>query len=202
MRTRRAPSKRDEHTKEAIAVATARFERRAKGRIGKKEIRELGRLYGEDLHWKYLRTSGDKLALRQPTTEDAPSSFIALWNEGFGRTFKVERRQPRRWPTSSYAGPETARHFGYYFGWLGPSSGLWPGDSLVFVETRENWAGHAGAWVVRCAPDCPCSRHCAVCRTPADAGHDSLCEACWKKRERARAEMRGPLSGITWEAGA
>ncbi len=195
MWTRRKPSrpKRDERTKAAIAAWTARFLRRSRGTLTKTEARELGARYGEDLHWKYLRVSGDKLALREPTItcgcggscvlcDDRglrPGSFLRAWlDHDTPHAIASERRMPRRWASSDHTGSAAARHMGYMFGWYGPQSGIWPGDRLVFDERCEFWGGQRGSWVVRCSEDCPCSRHCRVCRTPADGGLDRLCEAC------------------------
>ncbi len=153
--------KQDEHTKQAILVATNRFLRRAKGRITKKDARELGKRYGSDLHWKYMRVSGDKLAMRRP------GDFARIWSEYLGEVFKRERRAPRRW-THGVNGPETARHLAFYFAWLGPSSGMWPGDRLAYDADHQGGGYRKGAWLVACASDCPCGK-------------------CWRPREECAA---------------
>ena len=133
----------------AVGIATARFMRKAHGRIGKRAARELGRLYGGDLHWKYLGVSGDKLASREP------GGFVKLWDRYLGLAFKRERRAV---PCVGSA-RETARHMAFYFAWLGPSSGRWPGDSLVFDAQPGPYSnGRAYGWRVACAADCPCGR--------------------------------------------
>jgi hypothetical protein len=167
LRTRRKPSrpKHDERAKLAIAAWTARFLRRSGGKLTKKEARELGTRYGTDLHWKYMRTMGDKIALRDASTVtpdgriEGEGSFLRLWRrDSFGFVFSAERRAPRRWASSDYAGNEIARHMGYYFGWLGPQSGIWPGDFLAFDTTIDDVIGRERGWRVACAPDCPCGR--------------------------------------------
>ena len=120
--------KRSESTKTSIAVATARFIRKAAGRITKREAMKLGRLYGEDLHWKFLGSSGDNLAKRKP------GEFVETWEDArFGScialTFKRDSRAPKRGhgPYSPDA-CEIARHMAWLFGWYGPRFGEWPGE--------------------------------------------------------------------------
>lgn len=178
-RTRRKPTeRRSERDRRLIEVAAARFYRRARGRITRKDARDLGRLYGGDLHWRFMGSMADKLALREPTRTEPCSvcegglcmlcddlgrvpvegSFLRAWREHLSLAFAFERRAPRRWSTSDYAGPETARHFGYFFGWLGPRSGIWPGDRLAWDPSFDDVIGRERGWRVACAPDCPCGR--------------------------------------------
>lgn len=152
------------HDKARIETVTARFVRKADGRINKREAKELARRYAVDVHWRFLRTDGDKLALR------APGDFARRWEEWLGETFKRERRAPRRWASVTFNGNETARHMGYYFGWLGPQSGMWPGDSLAWDPDYQVCDGRVGAWRVAHAKDCACG----ACWRPAPASRPGL----------------------------
>ncbi len=135
-----------------VDVATARFVRKANDRIGKRAARELGRLYGSDIHWKYLGVDGDKLAHR------APGDFAKLWAEYLGDTFKRQRRAPLR-VGHAIGGHAVNHHMAFYFGWYGPSSGMWPGDTLAFDPSPGPYTcGRARGWRVACAQDCPCGR--------------------------------------------
>jgi len=149
----------------ARAVAD-RFLRRSRGKLTKREANELGKRYGVDLHWRFLGTSGDKLALRRP------DFMVHLWStlsfNGwplFSDAFKNERRAPLRYSWLPFGGGEVARHMAYYFAWLGPQSGRWPGDRMAFDPTVENAVGHSGTWRVACALDCPCGK----CWRPSEA---------------------------------
>ncbi len=119
-------AKKSESTKKSIATATARFIRKAAGRITKREAAKLGRLYGEDIHWKYLGKSGDKLAFREPG-EVAKRWADAKYADSIANAFKREARSPKR---SETRGSETERWISYLFWFYGPSSGRWPGEKF------------------------------------------------------------------------
>jgi hypothetical protein len=123
---------RSEHVKKSIEVATARFVRKAAGRITKREAAKLGRLYGEDLHWKFLRTSGDKLASRE-TLEFSKRWGAAKYIDSIGIAFKRERRNVPRYEHTR--GLVTTNHLAFLFWFYGPSSGRWPGESWTFTGT-------------------------------------------------------------------
>jgi hypothetical protein len=142
----------DTHTKKSIEVATARFIRKARKRINKRECAKLGRRYGADIHWKYLGKDGDNLAKR------LPGDFERSWKESryadsVANAFKRERREPHRYGTH---GTETTRRLAYLFCWYGPSHGQWPGDKYVFATNRGE--GLSDGWIVACASDCPCGK--------------------------------------------
>lgn len=94
--------------KDCVEVATLRFYRRAAGRITKREATKLGRLYGKDLHWKWMGKTGDKLENRRPVTE-----VFASYKKWHPATWREEVR---------------SRHIDYYFYWYGPRYGEWPGS--------------------------------------------------------------------------
>ena len=133
---------RSEYTKKSIAVATARFVRKAAGRITKREAAKLGRLYGEDIHWKFLGSSGDRLEGRKPG-DFAEVWKDARWCDSIANAFKSERRAPNHFGPH---GKETTRHLAL-FCWYGPSSGCWPGEKFVFNGT-------SGARRVVCGLSC------------------------------------------------
>jgi len=104
-------------------IFTARFVRRANGRLTKRECAKLGRLYGVDVHWKYLGVSGDQLVNREPN--------------GYATTFKTLKE---------------SGHVGYLrdlptnlFWWYGPTGGyIWPGDRLVWDPEKRTSVVVAG----------------------------------------------------------
>ena len=111
----------------ARAVAN-RFMRRSRGKLTKREANQLGNQYGIDLHWRFLGTSGDKLASRKP------GYMAQLWAQRCferwptpGESFKSERRAPIRYSWLPFGSGWLANHMAYYFAWLGPQSGRWPG---------------------------------------------------------------------------
>lgn len=109
--------------KVAIEVWASRFYRRAAGRITKVEARKAGRMYGASLH--YTRTNADKLTLR------AANGF------SFSKSWEAYKAH---WRT------DVARHLGYFFGWYGPNSGLWPGMKLKLAP--PDTCGRYGGWVI------------------------------------------------------
>lgn len=113
--------KHTESEKKCVATWTARFYRRAAGRITKKEAEKIGRRYGLDIHWKYMGSSGDKLSFRKA------GEFHMGWEQ-----------KARYWRE------DATRHVAYYFCWYGPNSGIWPGDKLV--PSYEG--GKCRGWVV------------------------------------------------------
>ncbi len=123
---------KSEYTKKSIATATARFIRKAGKRITKREAAKLGRLYGEDIHWKFLGSMGDKLSAREPG-EFAKRWANAKYTDSIANAFKREARSPRRF--NEVRGSETERWVSFLFWYYGPSSGRWPGDKLVFDGT-------------------------------------------------------------------
>lgn len=137
--------------KSAIAMVTARFVRKAAGRITKREAAKLAKLYAVDIYWKYLGKDGDKLAMRAPG-EFAKTFMSAKYLDDIGIAFKRERRSPMR---GGSRGTETENRLARIFAWYGPNSGMWPGDKLVL---GTGYFGRA-AWVVEHASDCPCAEH-------------------------------------------
>lgn len=155
----------DACAKTQIAIATARFARKGGGRLTKREAARLGRLYGGDSHWRFLRTSGDTLARR------APGDFAASWATWFGKVFK---HQVATWTADGHRA-EVARHLARLFAWYGPSSQIWPGDQLVLSPPRAD--GCANGWRVLCASDCPsgkCYRPVAPITIAVAEAHPSL----------------------------
>ncbi len=111
--------------KAEITTTAARFYRHADGRITKREAQKLGRLYAIDLHWKFMGTSGDKLASRA-----CPAHRYS-----FAERFAEAKKHG--WLA------EFAQHLKDDMCWYGPNGGLWPGERLVFVMTAIG-----GGWVL------------------------------------------------------
>ncbi len=134
-----------ERTKAAIKTATARFVRRAAGRISKRECAKLGRLYGGDLHWKY---SDDTLAHR------APGDFARSWSS---KTF----------PYKKYWKADLSRRLAYLFCWYGPKFGHWPGDRLLLAEGGWRVSCAPGCVCGKCWRPTPAITLAIVEATPA-----------------------------------
>lgn len=138
--------KRSEHTKKQIEIATARFVRKAAGRLSKRECAKLGVLYGEDLHWRCY-ASADRLARR------APGEIVADWKAYLAAAFRAD--------VAAYGdgawnnGPTLAHRRAMLFCWYGPNNGLFPGDTLVLRPADEG--GRCGGWVVQCHSACVCN---------------------------------------------
>lgn len=94
-------------TKKAIEVATQRFGRKANGkrkRVKVGVVRKLGRLYGEDTHFRFLRLAGDKLERRAQA-----GGILREWMEGkkYGTKYGADRD----------------RHLAYFYFSCGPNHG-------------------------------------------------------------------------------
>jgi hypothetical protein len=135
-----------EAQKKRIDTWTARFYRRASGRITKREAETLARRDAGD--WTYLARSADKLALRTPIAE--------LWGDGstfFAREAKRDfATYGRGRPSAAYRGVD--RHVDYLFAWTGFDRE--PGSRLLLVGPSSNGCG--GGWRLSCAADCPCGK--------------------------------------------